>query len=136
MPEYVVADHHYDPLAELWRLSIGTREIVEERIVENLLDEHGEQVYEPGEVQSDGEGNEFVLQGPAVTTVRTEEREVIVVVEDFAFTALDPKWEGKSEDEIVHEQKRLVRAALRKREKDAADATAGLRSLPGIGDAL
>jgi len=136
MPEYVVADHHYDPVAELWRLAIGTREVVEETTVEHVLDEHGEQVYEPGETTVDEDGNEHVGRGPAVTTYRTERREVVVVVEDFAFTGLDPKWEGKSDDEIVREQKRLVRAALRKRDDDAAAMTERLQTMPGVGDGL
>jgi len=138
--DYVIADHHYDPLHELWRLSIGTVEEHEEEVTEQVYDEQGEPVFEPGETitvtDDDGNDHEHVLVGPPATRTRTVKSRVVIPLEDFAFTALDPRWEGLSEDAIVKEQRKMVRAALRKREKDAEDAAARLSPMPGVGDPL
>jgi hypothetical protein len=58
----------------------------------------------------------------------------LVPVEDFLFAAGDEKWEGKTPEDIVREQKRLVRAALRKR--DDTRPKPKITGLPGVGKAL
>jgi hypothetical protein len=109
----VVIDHYLDRSDETYRLTIGYIDLVPVPVV----DEAGEPV-----VGEDGE--------PI-----TEEQEVAVPVEDFVFAAFDDSWKGKGPDEIVREQKRQVRAALRQRQDGAAPARERL-DMPGVGDAL
>jgi hypothetical protein len=128
MSGYVIADHHLDAVGGVYRLTVGVPQEVEVP----KLDEDGQPVFTTETLVVDGEETE--VQGAPVTEIRT----VAVPLEDFAFSVEDPKWEGKSEEEIVKEQRRLVRAALRKREKaePAEDVTARRQPLPGVGDAL
>lgn len=125
MPEYVVVDHHFDPLLDSWRLTIGYQD---ERVA-HATGEDGEPLFETEVIQGP-EGEDIEVQGGAVmeTTV------VLVPVEDFVFACTDPKWEGKSDEEVVKEQKRLVRAALRQREEDAKPRP--VETMPGVGDPL
>ncbi len=111
-----VLAHHLEPEIEVYRLAIGYVETVE--VPE--FDEDGEPV-----TTTDDEGVEVPV---------TTRQEVVVPVEDFVFAAFDERWEGKGPDEIVAEQKRLVRAALRERETAAAEPKR--LAMPGVGDPL
>jgi len=65
-----------------------------------------------------------------------EQQPVLVPLEDIAFSGSDPKWKGLAPEDIAREQRKLARANLRKREKDAEEAAARLKAMPGVGDAL
>jgi len=134
MSEYVVVDNHFDPVAEVYRLTIG----VEQEHDVPVFDEQGQPVFETeplrgddGEPTLDADGNEVHVP----TVQRTERGLVLVPTEDFVFSALDDRWEGKTPEETIREQKRLVGAALRKRE-EAADAGRDVEQMPGVGDKI
>ena len=123
----VVVDHHHDEDAEAYRLTIGYQQVVEVPV----LDENGEQVFEdPSTVVDEESGLEVTIPGPPKTELRSE----LVPVEDFLFSAFDDRWADKSPEEIVREQKRLVRAALRKR--DESEPPQNVSPMPGVGDPL
>jgi hypothetical protein len=127
---YVIADVHRNETLEIYRLTIGVEETQEVQKV----DEDGQLVFETETVQpADGEeGEPIVVVGAPVM----ETQVVVVPVEDFVFSAGDPRWADKSEEEVVRELRRLVRAALRSREEDAAAASPAVSTLPGVGDPL
>jgi hypothetical protein len=118
-----VLDHALEPEAELYRLTIGYLEKVEVP----LLDDDGEPVREGNKHANELEGE---IPGDVVMTTV----EVPVPVEYFVFSAGDAKWKGKGPDDIVREQKRVVRKALRDRE--LATAEPERLDMPGIGDPL
>jgi hypothetical protein len=111
----------------MYRLTVGY--LIETEV--QAVDEKGEPMFEEGAETFDEEaGTSHLVQGRPVMVPATQ----AVPIEEFAFSAEDPKWEGKPPDEIVREQRKLVRAALRKRQEDA-ESTRRL-AMPGVGDAL
>lgn len=124
MSELVVVDHHYDTGRDMYVLVLGVEEVREVP----LLDEEGNHMRGP-DITAPGE--ETVLGEPLY-----EQQTFLMPVEDIAFSGSDPKWEGMAPEDIAKEQRKVARAALRKREKDAEDAKARLKALPGVGDAL
>lgn len=68
------------------------------------------------------------------TTADGDEVSELVPVEVFVFSATDDRWQGKKPDDVVKEQRRLVRAALRERED--AVTPRPVETLPGVGDPL
>ncbi len=136
MDGYVIAAHEHDPLLDSYRLTIG----VERQEERPKVDENGNPVFEMVPLTAEGsdeplvdkDGEPVKVPGdPVVETVP-----VVVPLEDFVFSAQDPKWKGKSKDEVAKEQRRLVRAALRARERAAGADARKLDSLPGVGDPL
>lgn len=57
----------------------------------------------------------------------------LVPVEEFVFSADDPRWNDLSPEEVVHEQRKAIRAALRKRQEETPRP---VDAMPGVGDAL
>lgn len=164
MAELTVIAHNYDPWLEVYRLTVGYMQPMQVAV----LDETGQPVFEPGEVIRtpriklkldengqplvDAEGHptgetfedpddvtESVTQGAQLT----QEQLVGVPVEDFVFSQYDERWVDLSDEQIVGEQRRLVRETLRQRAADAAaeatasaEAAATLVNMPGIGEGL
>lgn len=126
MEHLSVVEHYLDPAAEVYQLVIGYIREIERPVV----DDQGQPVLGPGTSVTDDEGHEIDLPGePLVETVA-----VVEPVEEFTFYAGDPRYEGKTDDEIAKDQKRVVREALRKREAEAAPPT--VNALPGVGQPL
>jgi len=146
MKDLVIVDHHRDVADEVYRLTVGY--VVEED--GPVLDENGEPVMEEDrlvatEVPAVDENGDPVFDedGPKMEPgepllvpggPRIERQRFLVPMEDFVFAAFDDRWEGKTPEEIVREQKRLVRAALRKRDEPVAARE--IEQLPGVGDSL
>lgn len=129
MSDLLVVGSHFDSLREVYVLTVGVA--VEQDVP--ALDGDGNVLRAPDvTVEHPETGEEVVVPGEPLSETRT----VLVPLEEFTFSGVDPKWEDKGPDEIVREQKRIVRKALRERER-AAEEQAGERlAMPGVGDPL
>jgi hypothetical protein len=107
----VVADHHHDPDAGVYRLIIG--EVVERE--QYVVDE-------TGAVMLDDLGQ------PLVETVSE-----IVPIEDVVFADDDKRWSRKGGETIAAEQRQLVAQALADRAEPAQPDATPPTQLPGVG---
>jgi hypothetical protein len=111
----VVADHHHDSDAGVYRLVIG--EIVERE--QNVVDENGA----------------FVLDENGQP--ETETISEIVPLEDVVFADDDERWRQMDPQALAAAQRKLVTHALAGRVTSApASAAPAVVQLPGVGDPL
>lgn len=110
----VVADHHHDTDAGVYRLVIG--EVVEHE--QNVVDETGALVLDDA--------------GQPVTETISE----IVPVGDVVFADDDKRWSRKGAERIAAEQRDLVVEALAERAEPEQAETTPPTQLPGVGEPL
>jgi hypothetical protein len=146
MSQLTVIDHHLDEFLDVYRLTVGYASQVRVPV----LDANGEQVFSPDEIKrvpkiktgKDGktfeDPNDFtehVTPGKAMTQSAT----VFDAIEEFVFARHDERYEGKNPIEIAQDQRRSVRAALKRRERalqSQAAAAPDLVAMPGINEKL
>lgn len=135
----VIIDHHLDPDAGVYRLTVGTQT---EHLV-GVFSEEREPVMLPqqpvlddeGEPAEDADGNPILQAPEQMTEMRIE----YTPLEDFVFAADDERWEGKDSDQIALEQRQLVKKALDDREAQALEEErkrASRELMPGVGGTL
>jgi hypothetical protein len=111
MPDYVVIDHHFDELAEVYRLTVG--------IPVTTL------VADPDD-----------LAAPPVETVVDYDD-----VHDYVFAAADERWKTstggqRKPEHVAAEQRDEVATALRGRPQRGPRDTPAPVALPGIGESI